>query len=123
MSFATGIRQYFEPLILRLDYSHVRFKRDDLDSDSSDVLKRNALRLGLTFEHWRPFGQLGQLELFATSDLDSGDSAFGIQLNWFFSQGQGYDDFVPSRLVFPRLRKRMSHHKIQSNKVISSPDE
>lgn len=123
MSFAAGIRQYFEPLILALDYSHVRFKRDNLDSDSSDVLKRNALRLGLTFEHWRPLGQLGQLEVFATSDLDSGESAFGIQLNWFFSQGQGYDDFVPSRLVFPELRKRMSHHKIQSNKVISSPDE
>lgn len=117
-SFGIGLRQYFEPAIIRLDYRHVRFKRDRADADTTAVLKRNSLRLGLTFEHWRPLGELGQVEFFANRNLADGETSFGIQFNWFISQGQGYDDFAPSRLAFSGLRKRMGYHHIKSNKVM-----
>lgn len=123
LSLTAGIRQYYEPFVFRLDFRHIRFKRQRGDLDNTDVLKRNTLSAGLLFEHWRLFGQLAQVELFAASSLDSGRSSFGINFHWYFSEGQGYQDFAPSSLAFGGLRKRMGFHKIATNEVVNTVHE
>lgn len=123
LSLSAGIRQYIQPVIIKLDWQHVRFNTKRADLDGFDVSRRNSLKLGVTWENWSRSGQLWQIDGFVTSDLKSGDSSFGINFSWDISHGQGYDDFAPSQLAFGNLRRRMSFHDIQTNQVVSDSHE
>lgn len=123
-AITAGIRQYWQPFILKADLLHSRFyrDRDDVDNDNlnnSGSFTRTSLRLGLTWEQWSRSGQLWNIDSYVNKDLDSGESSFGLTFNWDLSDGQGFDDFAPSKLPFGALRKRDSFHVIESNQVTS----
>ncbi len=119
-----GIRQYWQPFILKADLQHSRYYRDKDDVDTDNLgnrgsFTRSSLRLGLTWEQWSGSGQLWQIDSYVNKDLDSGESSFGLMFNWDLTDGQGFDDFAPSKLPFGSLRKRDSFHAIESNQVTS----
>ncbi|MCJ8267997.1 MAG: hypothetical protein MJK04_01180, partial [Psychrosphaera sp.] len=116
-AIVAGIRQYWQPFILKADLRHSRFYRDGADQDSKGSFTRTSLRLGLTWEQWSRSGQLWQIDSFVNKDLASGESSFGLMFYWDLSVGQGFDDFAPNKLPFGTLRKRDSFHVIESNQV------
>lgn len=122
MRFGLGLRQYYEPFVMRVDFGHTVFRREN-EQGQYDRTSRDTLRFGVLFEHWRPLGDLAQLELFSNHDFDSGETSFGIEFHWFITSGKGYEDFAPRNLVFGALRKRQTHRRIKSNQVLRQGDE
>lgn len=123
LSLSIGIRQYWQPLIAKLDLQRSRYYSDKQDLANNATRDSNTLRLALTWEHWTDKGQLWQIDGYANRDLDGDGSSFGINLRWGQSQGQGFDDFAPGSLIFGQLRKRDSFNVIKSSQVVREDHE
>jgi hypothetical protein len=123
LSLGIGLRQYWQPLIGKVDLQRTRYFRDRNDLNSNGLFDRNTLRLGLTWESWSRKDQLWQIETSINHDLNGAGTNFSIQLHWGQTQNKGFDDFSPNTLVFGALRKRDSNHAIKSNQVVRNDHE
>jgi hypothetical protein len=116
---SAGLRQYRQPWIMSFDLQHVRFRRDLADADITSNSQRSSMRFGLAWESWNAFGERWYVDGFINKDLGSSQASLGLSLNWDISQGQGYNDFAPSQLIFANLRRRDSFEVILSNQITS----
>ncbi|MFT4924951.1 MAG: hypothetical protein ACI8WB_001041 [Phenylobacterium sp.] len=115
LSLTAGIRQYWRPLTLKFDLFYSHFRADKHRVNSSN---RRKMRFDIKWEQWSRLGQLWQIDSYWQYDIDKSASDFGLMLSWDQSNGQGYDDFASSQLIFAPLRKRHSFHLIESNQVV-----
>ena len=109
-----GWRQYYQPFNFQWDLTRRGFRGDD---ERAFGAQRSSMRLALGWDHWRALGQLWRLDAFIRTDLDRGDSAFGLQIHFNHTDGQGWNDFAPARFGFAPLRRRHSYETLLTNEV------
>ncbi|MFY0641076.1 MAG: hypothetical protein JXR16_08525 [Bermanella sp.] len=105
-----GIRQYFRPVEVGLDYHHRSYLKDE---DRKNIINKPIL--GLQINYWQGFttGEMLQWKLSVTNDLDQGEYAVLLEASWNMSRGRGLNDYRPSETAFYDLHRSDVHAAFQ----------